>query len=278
MIEYPHILATNILVNGAPTYQREYPITESPYVGVNNLGEDKLYRLAHLTDKSRLSKWLGTIETSNDVQRIKWDYNTDVTADTFVLDRSCVFNPSATLTVEYSATESPDDWQAVQVDGQDLQLTGISEDEIYWIKFDSAISAQYWSIKLENVTQAPIIFNLWLGKRIELTFGPTGSFDPYQEELVGDSLLGAAGGFQRVHRYRRRVISAFFSNLTDDQANLLQQWWKEAGRDGRNWWWVTFPTNEASDALYLNCESSGRRFGFENGVTRSGSIEAREVV
>jgi hypothetical protein len=267
MIEYPHILATNLLVNGAHGYES---------LGGTDLQEDAIYRLAYLTDRSRLSKWCGVGAPSS--QRIRWEFTEAVTADTFVLDRSSFLNTEAVLTVQYSETGDFEDWHTVRVGEQNFQLSTVSEEEIYWTEFDSEISARYWSVRLDNVTTAPIIFNLWLGKRIELTFGPTGTFDPYQEELVGDSLLGAAGGFQRVHRYRRRVLSAFFSNLTDDQANLLQQWWREAGRDGRNWWWVTFPRNEAHDALYLNCESAGRRFGFENGVTRSGSIEAREVV
>ena len=267
MIEYPHILATNLL----ETVTHRYENLEG-----GALAENLLYRLAYLTDRSRLSKWSGEATPSS--QRIRWEFGAAVTADTFVLDRSCVLNSGATLTVEYSSTGDSEDWHPVQTGGQDFQISTISGDEIYWTEFDTAISAPYWSVRLDNVTEAPIMFNLWLGKRIELTFGPAGTFDPYQEELVGDSLLGVAGGFQRVHRYRRRVLSAFFSNLTDDQAALLQQWWREAGRDGRNWWWVTFPANEAYDALYVNCESSGRRFGFENGVTRSGAIEAREVV
>ncbi|MEA1996153.1 MAG: hypothetical protein U9N45_00875, partial [Gemmatimonadota bacterium] len=106
--------------------------------------------------------------------------------------------------------------------------------------------------------------------------GSAGDFDPYEEELVGEPVHGAGGGFQWTQRFSRRVLRAGFDNLTDSQYALLQNWWSQAGRDGKNWWWLTFPATEPSDPLYLNCEGQTKRFAFSNSV-RYGSLEAREV-
>ncbi|MEA2064393.1 MAG: hypothetical protein U9P14_11885 [Gemmatimonadota bacterium] len=257
MAEYPHILAANAIENASHTLENG---------AGTGLAEDPVYRLAHLGDRSRLSKWRG--HSSNQVQRVKWLFGEPVQCDTFVLDKNFNFNPGATLKLQHSADGST--WTTA------LTLEDLQSDSIYWRSFTDT-ARPLWSILIEGLTCAPGIFNLWLGKRIELNFGPSGNFDPYEEETVGENVHGASGGFQRVHRYRRRVFRAFFENLIDSQYCLLGQWWQEAGCEGKNWWWLTWPESEPGDPLYLNCEGTARRFGFYRGSARSGEIAAWEV-
>ena len=160
-----------------------------------------------------------------------------------------------------------------------MVLSGLDNNRIYWNQIQPCTKA-HWSILLEgldNMQRPPSIFNIWLGKRIELTFGPYGDFDPYEEEIVGEPVHGAAGGFQWTQRYRRRVLRAVFENLTDSQYALIAQWWEQAAREGKNWWWLTFPVSEPEDPLYLNCEGTAKRFAISQTV-RYGTIEAWEVI
>jgi hypothetical protein len=271
MAEYPQILAENVIEEATVAL-----------VGASgeNLEEDPVYRMVHLADRSRLSKWQGHPTAAT--QRIIWSCTGGATqVDTFVLDRNFDItgsSPSATLQYADNATGP---WTTAKKSNgtDDMVLTGLDSVSTYW----TALSPQtkpHWSLLLQGLDgmlRPPSIFNLWLGKRIELTFGPTGAFDPYEEETVGESVHGAAGGFQRVHRYRRRVMRAGLDNLTDAQYELIDLWWQKAGRDGKNWWWLTWPASRPDDPLYLNCEGSSKRFGLYRGATRSGTLEAWEV-
>ena len=81
MAEFPHILACNAL---------------SQAVVSSTVIEDPVFRLVHLTDRSRLSKWSGPWSGYETTQEIRWSFSTDQVCaggvgenlDTFVLDRS----------------------------------------------------------------------------------------------------------------------------------------------------------------------------------------------
>ena len=271
MAEYPHILADNLIEDATVSF--------TDGLG-NSLSEDPVYRIAHLADRSRLSKWQG--DSSAATQRIIWSFSGgSKQIDTFVLDKNFdLTGDSPTVTLQYADSGAGPWTTAKKSNGtDDVVLADLESDSIYWVAL-SPQTKQHWSLLLQglsNMERPPSIFNLWLGKRIELTFGPTGAFDPYEEETVGENVHGAAGGFQRVHRYRRRVLRSNFDNLTDSQYSLIDQWWQQAGREGKNWWWLTWPVSQATDPLYLNCEGSTKRFGLYRGATRSGTIEAWEV-
>ncbi|HUU29385.1 MAG TPA: hypothetical protein VM123_16400 [archaeon] len=258
MAEYPHILARN--------YLEQATVSLSDDSG-NPLAEDPVYRLAYMADRSRLSKWYENDYASG--IRVTFAFPESVAADTWVLDRNFnITGPSAAVQLQSSA----DGNSYATVD----TIPGpLDSDSIYWRTFPAQTKA-YWRIRLTGLTRPVSIFNLWLGKRIELGFGPYGDFDPYEEEIVGEPVHGASGGFQWTQRFRRRVLRAAFQNLTDSQYSSLEDWWTQAGREGKNWWWLTYPSSEAADPLYLNCEGTARRFAFSQTV-RYGTIEAWEV-
>jgi hypothetical protein len=259
MAEYPQILAANEL---------ERAVVSFTSGAGQPLAEDPVYRLAHLADRSRLSMWRGAVPGPAE-QRVVWTFPSPAACDTFVLDRNFVLNPGAALYLDWSGSSD------FSVFGTVVSLLSPDSLSIHWCAFP-AVTAGFWRMRLCGLTVAPRIFNLWLGRRIELAFGPSRDFDPHEEELVGEPVHGASGGFQWTQRYRRRVLRAGFENLTDSQYAQIDRWWAQAGRDGRNWWWLTFPVSEPGDPLYLNCEGGARRFAFNNAV-RSGSIEAWEV-
>ncbi|MBN2289444.1 MAG: hypothetical protein JXQ83_08945 [Candidatus Glassbacteria bacterium] len=271
MAEYPHILAENTL--------EEATVAFTDGAG-NSLAEDPVYGIVHLADRSRLSKWRGDPAAAS--QRLIWSFaGGPRQVDTLVLDRNFdLTGDSPRLTLQYAESGAGPWTTAKKSNGaDDVVLSGLDSGSIYWTAL-SPCTKQHWSVLLQGLSgmqRPPSIFNLWLGRRIELTFGPSGGFDPCEEETVGENVHGAAGGFQRVHRYRRRVLRAGFDNLNDAQYELIGQWWCQAGRDGKNWWWLTWPVSRPDDPLYLNCEGGAKRFGLYRGATRSGTIEAWEV-
>ena len=197
-----------------------------------------------------------------------WAFTAPVQADTFVLDKNFVLTGSVTVYLQYAAASGGPWSTAVTINAPDSAV-------IYWREF-TAQTKQWWRLRITGLTAAPEIFNVWLGKRIDLTFGSYGDFDPKEEEVIGDAAEGASGGFQWTQRFRRRRLRADFQNLTDTQFALIEQWWTEAGRDGKNWWWLTYPTSEPTDPLYLNCQGAARKFAFNHAV-RYGILEAVEV-
>lgn len=263
MAEYPHILAANALEQAALS---------------SNVAEDPVFRLVHLADRSRLSKWVGPWSGSQSVQEVRFSFTDEQVApdgaaaalDTFVLDRSFVLSPGATLSLECATSSNYGSGLETLV-----TLSNLDNAQTYWRQIP-ARSRRWWRLRLSGLSAAPHLFNLWLGRRIELTFGPTGEFDPFEEEIVGEPVHGALGGFQWTQRYRRRVLKAGFENLNEARYSLIERWWREAGRDGLNWWWLTWPASRPDDPLYLNCEGASRRFALA-GSLRSGTLEAREV-
>ena len=73
------------------------------------------------------------------------------------------------------------------------------------------------------------------------------------------------------------MLRVGFENLTDSQYQELGQWWNQAAKHGKNWWWLSFPSSEPDDPLYLNCEGAAHRFAITSAV-RHGTIEAWEVI
>ncbi len=256
MAEYPRILAQNKLADASS-------VTFTDGSG-QALTQDSVYRIAHLYDLSRLSVWKG--DSSAAEQRLTFAFAAPVACDTFVLDRNFTLT-GGTVYLDHSTDGS--NWTNAASQGSLVSTT------IYWKEFAS-VTKQYWRIRITGLTARPQIYNIWLGARISLTFGPMGDFDPYEEEAVGDGARGQSGGFAWTHRYNRRVLKASFENLTDTQFALLDSWWTQAAKEGKNWWWLTWPTTAPADALYLNCEGNARRFALRTTV-RSGMIEAYEV-
>lgn len=258
MSEFPHILAQNKL-------EEADSVSFTDGSG-NALSEDENYPLAFLTDRNRGSLWKGVAGESE--QRVTWFFSAAVELDTFVLDKGFTLEGgSATIYFQHSANGT--DWTTV------VTISGLSNNLIYWRTF-IAVSRQYWRIRITGLSAKPQIFNLWAGKRIELTFGPYGEFDPYQEEKIGEMVAGAGGSSQWVFRFKRRVLQAEFANLTDAKYDLLALWWTQAGAEGKNWWWLTYPTSEATDPLYLNDGGAMKRFPFSQTV-RHGILTADEV-
>ncbi|MBW7996016.1 MAG: hypothetical protein FVQ81_05465 [Candidatus Glassbacteria bacterium] len=264
MAEYPHILAENFLENA--TVSKE-GFTENP-----------VYKIEYISDLSRMSKWQGG---NSATQRLIWTLvDGPRWADTFVFDRNSDITGSSPSVGLYHADSAGGPWTQVKLDDDsDLVINQPDSDTIYW-KTLTPVEARCWSVLLQGLdgmTRTPSIFNVWLGSRIELTFGPFGDFDPYEEEVTGESLHGASGGFQWTQRFRRRVLRAAFENLTDSQYGQLSVWWNQAAARGKNWWWLSFPTSEPGDPLYLNCEGMAHRFAVTSAV-RHGIIEAWEVL
>jgi hypothetical protein len=258
MAEFPHILAKNLLEDAA--------VSLSSDSGAS-LTEDQVYRLIYLADRSRLSKWYEDDYAGG--LRIVFAFSNPVEADTWVLDRNFLI-PGSSAAIQLQNSANGTAWNTVDTISAPLD-TG----KVYWRTF-SAQSRAYWRFRLTSLAGPVSIFNLWLGKRIELSFGPYGDFDPYEEEIVGEPVYGSSGGFQWTQRFRRRVLRVEFANLTDTQYALIENWWSQAGRDGKSWWWLTYPVTRPDDPLYLNCEGSGKRFAFSQTV-RYGALEAREV-
>jgi len=259
MSEFPHILAQNKLEQAASV-----SFTDG---SGNPMIENEVYPLAHLTDRSRGSLWKGA--TGKSEQRVAWGFDSAVEMDTFVLDRNfTIEGASATVYFQHSANGTS--WTTAAT------ISGLGSGSIYWRTFN-AVSRQFWRLRITGLSAQPQIYNLWAGKRIELTFGPYGDFDPYEEEIVGEAVHGASGAFQWNQRFRRRVLRAAFENLINSQYELLELWWNQAAGEGKNWWWLTFPQSEPVDPLYLNCEGAPRRFAITRTV-RYGTIEAREVI
>ena len=157
------------------------------------------------------------------------------------------------------------------------------DDDIYWRTFTSQ-TKQYWRLRITGLTARPKIPNFWAGARIELDMGPTGDFDPDEEEVIGEPAHGTSGGFQWTHRFRRRVINAEFRDVNDTQFADITSWWEQAGREGENWWWLTYPDTRAASPtdsdyypVYVNCEGTARRWPYSTTV-RSGAIRAFEVI
>jgi len=265
MAEYPHILAENLLENATVTG--------------SGFAQHPVYKIEYASDLSRASKWQGGGDSAT--QRLVWTLTDGSrTADTFVFDRnSDLAGNCARVTLQYGTSPTGPWTTATLAGGGDAQILKPSADGIYW-KSLAPVKKQYWSLLLENLDlsqRPPSIFNVWLGERIELSFGPYGDFDPYEEEVIGESFHGASGAFQWTQRFRRRVLRAGFENLTESQYQELGQWWSQAGRLGKNWWWLSFPTSEPGDPLYLNCEGHAHRFAITSAV-RHGTIEAWEVI
>ncbi len=256
MPEFPQFLARNLI--------GEAGIALTDLQG-RPLAEDPVYRLAHLGDRSRLSCWRG--EGVSGGLCLTFAFPAPVKADTWVLDRWFEL-PGATATLETSLDGGA--WSLV-----DSLPAPIDRTRAHWRSFPLA-ERRYWRLRLTGLTGPATIFNLWLGRRIELTFAPHGEFDPHEEEVVGEPVHGASGGFHWTQRFRRRVLRAEFRNLTEGQLALLDQWWEEAPSEGRSWWWLSFPQSAPDDPLYLNCEGLTRRFALSRTV-RNGVIEAREV-
>ena len=253
--EKPHILAQNLL-------QEADSVSSS-------VSQDAVYRLVHLTDRSRQSQWHGVSGTAEQI--ITWYFSSAKEMDTFVLDRGFTLT-GATIYFQHSANGSS--WTTL------FSISALDSDSIYWRTF-TAVSKQYWRLKITGLTAKPIITNVWAGKRLELTLAPTGEFDPYLEEPVGESAQGTSGGFQRTHHFTRRVLVAEFAGIQASDYTPFASWWSQAGREEKNWWWLTYPTSESTDPLFLNCEGATRRFSYDARVSsdfRSAVIEAYEVL
>ncbi len=265
MAEYPHILAGNIL--------------EDATVSGEGFTEHSVYKIEYAADLSRMSKWQGSDSSTS--QRLVWTLaDGPGTVDTFVFDRNSDITGSSPRVSLHHAASAAGPWTPVKLaSGADVVINSPDSGTIYWNELTS-VQDRCWSVLLEGLdgmTRPPSIFNLWLGNRIELAFGPHGDFDPYEEEITGESMHGASGGFQWTQRYRRRVLRAAFENLTDSQYSQLASWWNTAAARGGNWWWLSFPQSEPQDALYLNCEGMAHRFA-SNRAVRHGTIEAWEVI
>lgn len=271
MADYPDLLCANLI--------EDYDAVEYRNSSETVLTEDTVYRLTHLTDRSRNSCWKGSATESE--QRIVWDMGSGetITADTFIIDSGFTLTGCSSLVVQHSSDDSS--WSDA------LTYTSPATAVVYWKAFTSA-TKRYWRVRLVGLTAQPIIQNLWIGKRIDLTFGPQ-SVDPYAAESVGSDVDGASGGTQTVPRYSRRFFRASFEGLTDTEYDLLMGTssvgglWTQAWKDRKNWWWLQWPGTQDDDVtdsdyfpLYLNCRGTPKDFPLYT-TRRSGMVEAWEV-
>lgn len=259
MAEYPHMLSRNLLQEASST--------------TLSFTEDSVYRVTHLTDRSRQSQCWGS---ASDPLWIRWNFASAVEMDTFVLDKGFTLT-GATVKFQHSADGS----SFTDV----VSLSSLDNTAVYWRTF-TAVSKQYWRLYITGLTAVPKITNVWGGSRISLTFGPYGDFDPWATEVIGDGTSGAAGAFQFTKRYNRRMLAAGFENLTDSMYTLIKQWKSEAGDDGKNFWWLSYPTTFVSDytdsdyfPVYYNTQGGRVSFPFSQGESvRHGTIEAYEAL
>jgi len=264
--EYPHVLAQNRLEDAENTYFRNG--------SNNNLTEHSIYLLDYLTDRSRGSMFQGNGSASE--QRVIWDLGEALECDTMVLDKNFTLT-GGKLYLDH-ATSLGGSYTNV------VTITALTSTLIYWRTF-IAVSKQFWRLRLTTLSAPPPkIFNFWVGKRIEFSdFGSYGDFDPWEEVKTGDAVRGAAGGFAWNHRFAQRVIRTDFRNLTDTQWGKIKSWWDQALDDGKNWWWLTFPTtreDNPNDATYfpVYCNDEGGALKFPFGTTRNGGIAGYEVL
>ena len=259
MSEFPHILSQNLLQEASSTSL--------------SFTEDSVHRVTHLTDRSRQSSWWGS---GTAIHTITWNFGAAQEMDTFVLDKGFTLT-GATVILQHST-------DAVSFTNV-VSISGLDSDNTYWRMF-TAVSKQYWRLRITGLTAQPKISNLWAGKRIELTFGPFGPFDPNETEIVGDGTTGTGGGQQFARRYTRRVLSANFEHITDTQYLLIKSWRDQAGDLGKNFWWLTYPdtradapTNSDYFPVYYNTQGGGVSFPFaQSDAQRRGSINANEVL
>ena len=149
MAEFPHILAKNHLEDATVSLAEDE--------GGAPLAEDSVYRLVHLADGSRLSKWY-----ENDYAegiRATFAFSSAVEADTWVLDKNFVI-PGASATVELQYSDDGIDWTGNVADTIPATLDSST---IYWRTF-TARTKPYWRIRLTSLTGPVSVFNLWLGK------------------------------------------------------------------------------------------------------------------
>lgn len=272
MADYPDLLCANLIQAYSAVYLRNSANTA--------LTEDTVYRLTHLTDRARGSCWKGATGVSE--QRIVWDMGSTITCDTVVLDKGFTLTGCTHVYVEHCATDASSDGSWTEA----KDISSPDNASVYWYRFTAA-TKRWWRIRLISLTAQPVIQNFWLGKHIQLTFGPQ-SIDPYAAESVGSSVVGASGGTQQVPRYSRRFFRAFFQDLKDNEYDLLMGTssvgglWTQAWEDRKNWWWLQWPGKQDDDVtdsdyfpLYLNCRGTPKDFPFD--TTRSGVVEAWEV-
>ena len=259
MAEFPHILSANMLEDADST--------------TLSFTEDSIHRVAHLIDRSRQSSWWGS---GTAVHTITWNFSGAVEMDTFVLDKNFTLD-GATVRLQWS-TDAVNFTTVVTISGLDSDVT-------YWRTF-TAVTKQYWRLRITGLTAQPKIPNLWAGKRIELTFGPFGPFDPQASEVVGEGTEGTGGGGQYTRRFTQRVLRADFRHLTDAKYALIKSWRDQAGDTGKNFWWLTFPSTRAGDPtnsdyfpIYFNTRGGSVTFPFQQAQsTRQGSIDANEAL
>jgi len=259
MAEFPHILSQNLLQDAGSTSL--------------SFTEDSVHRVTHLTDRSRQSSWWGS---GTSVHTITWNFASAQNMDTFVLDKGFTLS-GATVYFQHST----DGVSFTNV----VTISGLDSGDTYWRTF-TAISRQYWRLRITGLTAQPKIPNVWAGKRIELTFGPFGEFDPWASEVVGDGTTGTGGGQQFTRRYIRRVLRASFEGLNTTRYAFLKSWRDQAGDLGYNFWWLTYPTTRANSPtdsdyfpIYYNTQGGMVSFPFaQSEAMRHGSIEASEVL
>jgi len=268
MPDYPHILSKNFLEDASITYDKT---------------EDPVYLKEFLADRNRGSKFRGENDTP---QHLVFDLGTARECDCFVLDRAFVITGGSGrhLKLQRSATVGTDNGSTWDADEIDLNNAALADNTLpIWKNFTEAVSRRYWRIRLEGLTAAPEIFNVWLGKRIQLTFGLYGDFDPWAERLEGVTVRSDGGGSQAVYYFAMRLLAAQFENLNDAKMTLIDQWWSEAGAKCLNWWWLWSPDSydgspdEKSAPVYFNSASMVRKFGFNKSV-RYGGIDAEEAL
>jgi len=267
MADLPHILAKTFFEDAAITYDAT---------------EDGVYVKEFLADRSRLSKFKGENTTP---QHLIFDLASAKEADCFVLDNDFVIagGSGRHLKLQHSATVETDNGTTWDVDAVDLNNTALAVTTLPIWKTFTAASRRYWRIRLEGLTASPEIFNVWLSKRIQLTFGPYGDFDPWEKESVDTPTRSSGGGFQNVHHYSFRKFSFPWENLDDAKMALLDEWWLYAGDLGRNWWFLWQPTAYAASPtasnapVYINSAGMNRKFGFYRSI-RQGVINGVEVL
>jgi len=264
MPDYPEILSDNFLDDATATYDST---------------EDDVYKVDFMADRNRGSKFKGENTTP---QHIVYDLGAAASCDTFVLDKDFVITGGSGRHLRLQHSET-DDGSTFDTDAVDLNNAALATTSLPIWKTFTSVSRRYWRLRLEGISAAPEIFNIWLGARIALTMSPYGNFDPWKEESIDTPLSATGGGFQNVHHFSRRLLSAQFENLSDTQMAFIDSWWNEAGQDGKNWWWLWKPDEYAGSAIakwapvYFNSAGLVRDFGFYI-TQRAGIIEGRGVL
>ena len=265
-VDYPDILAQNRFDDATVTYDAT---------------EDTVYKAEYVGNRGRTSKFVGE-DTA--IQNIMLDLGSALSVDTFVLDKNYSITGSpGSLILQYSDLTPP----TIDTDGHWTTLltlttaSGLTDNTVPSWNVFAAESHRYWRLHMTGIAAAPVIFNVWLGTRIQLDKGPLDGFDPWAEQSMDTPVSTRTGLTQIVHLYSKRKHSAQWRGLLDADMVHFELWWSQAVGSGLPWWFLWKPASLAGDPVVYQpicivSPNAMRMFPFDASL-RAGFTEGDEI-